>query len=152
MPPKPPTSEFSVVSTLIEEISRARTESAVQAREVLSKIDAYQGENRQEIKELRADVTDILVRLAEGSEKIKNLRKDVEESKLGCPAATKPATALVANRYRNTEDSDEAIRIRKKNRSNLAWWQLTAFSAALAYLVPTLVQKTIDVLAKKGGP
>lgn len=147
--PTPPTSgEMSLVVALMEQIEgmrsdlRAQTESITnkldaQNKEVVKKIDDNAAEARKEFGDIRSELSDVKIRLAEGSERIKNMRRDIDASALKCVyhAST---TALV----KKTDSQTEHV-----SKKGMPWWLPLLVGGALAFVGEKAARFVINGLA-----
>lgn len=146
MPPahKPTQSgELSIVVALMESIEGLRSDLYAQTdtinkkldsqnKELVQKIDANAAEARNEFSELRSDMADMKIRLAEGSERMRTLRRDVDEAK-----ALRGTTAL-------QKKTEEETRPHKKG---MPWWLPLLLGGALAFVGEKLARFVINGLA-----
>lgn len=109
---------------MLDEMRLIRTESATQARELNTKIDGVHKYVVQEFKEIRETQTEILSRLATGSERMDNLERRLTSVEQG--GAT---TALTPRK--KPEQTTGRLPINK--RKTPPWWVVAAAGGALAF-------------------
>ena len=137
-----PTPEVNLIVALMEQIEglrsdlRAQTDSInrkLDAQDLKSdaqdlKFDAQAKETRGEFSDLRSEVSDVKTRLAEGSERMKNLRRDVDSAKVKCEGHHSIATVALQRK----DDASGARRPEKKHSP--PWWVALFLGGALAFV------------------
>lgn len=126
----------SIFVALIEEIRGVRSDMNRQTEAITNKMESNQVENRAEFKEIREDISEMKTRLAEGSERMKNTRKDLDEVQARCQVHS--TTALERKR---TEQATPETRKRR-----LPLWQVIAITSIITYAAPILFNKAISFL------
>lgn len=137
---------MSLVVALMEQIEgmrsdlRTQTQSITnkldtQNKEVVKKIDDNAAEARKEFGDIRSELSDVKIRLAEGSERMKNMRKDIDGNANKCVyhAGT---TALVRKQ-------EEPARKKK----DIPWWLPLLAGGALAFVGEKATRFIINGLA-----
>jgi hypothetical protein len=156
MPPhKTPSQETNMIVALMESLEGLRTDlrtqtdvinkkldtQADESKEIVKKIDANAVETRGELKDIRADISDMKVRLGEGSERMRNLRKDVD-GVIGKCHTMHPAIPSTTALQRKQEESTV---IHKKR--TMPWWLPLLAGGALAFVGEKLARFVINGLA-----
>jgi predicted RNase H-like nuclease (RuvC/YqgF family) len=157
----------SIIVALMEQIEGMRSDMSKQTEAITAKMDSQNAaintkldqqaaDNRAEFRELRDELTDMKVRLGEGSERMRNMRSDIEAVKTNCKTAHPPgATPAVphsttALERKARQEAETEISPRKKGGFN---WKHALIVAAITGIGsqygPVLVQKLIDSLATK---
>lgn len=144
-----PSGEMSLVVALMEQIEgmradlRTQTESITnkldaQNKEVVKKIDDNAAEARKEFGDIRSELSDVKIRLAEGSERMKNMRKDIDGNANKCVyhAGT---TAL----QKKGEPSTDRV----SRKKSLPWWLPLLVGGALAFVGEKAARFIINGLA-----
>ena len=141
---------MSLVVALMEQIEGMRSDLRVQTesitnkldtqnKEVVKKIDDNAAEARKEFGDIRSELSDVKIRLAEGSERMKNMRKDIDSNAGKCVyhAGT---TALIKKQMPDTDT------ITKKKKV-LPWWLPILAGGALAFVGEKAARFIINGLA-----
>lgn len=144
-----PSGEMSLVVALMEQIEgmrsdlRTQTESITnkldtQNKEMVKKIDDNAAEARKEFGDIRSELSDVKIRLAEGSERMKNMRKDIDGNANKCVyhAGT---TALVRKQDPLTEPA--------RKKKDIPWWLPLLAGGALAFVGEKATRFIINGLA-----
>jgi hypothetical protein len=156
MPPnKAPSQETNMIVALMESLEGLRTDlrsqtdvinkkldtQAGESKEIVKKIDANAVETRGELKDIRRDISEMKIRLGEGSERMRNLRRDVD-GVVGKCATMHPAVPVTTALQRKQEES---TRIHKKRA--MPWWLPLLAGGALAFVGEKLARFVINGLA-----
>lgn len=193
--PKPtPSGEVSIIVALMEQIEGLRndfkttTETIVKkvedqgkdtakkledhGKDTAQKIDALAMETRTEIRELREDFSEMKTRLARGSERMENMRKDLDNQGSKCvnhqaavvaasSAATQAsqaaqAAAAAANTANTTANAvavaqaqaaTSALTRKEPSGPKFAWWVVLLVGGVLAYTGERLAKFVFNGLA-----
>jgi hypothetical protein len=122
-------------------INKKLDTQAGESKEIVKKIDANAVETRGELKDIRRDISEMKVRLGEGSERMRNLRRDVDGVVSKC-ATMHPATVTTSALQRRQEESTV---IHKKK--SMPWWLPLLAGGALAFVGEKLARFVINGLA-----
>lgn len=139
---KPPSVDQSIIVALIEEIREFRKDVNERTDRISTKMEENQKENLDEFKEMRKELAEVQTRLSEGSERMRNLRKDVESAKNTC--ALHSQSALIRKQQQGETD--------RASHTKLKWWQLVAITAVITYAAPIAWNKCIAVLNSMFNP
>jgi chromosome segregation ATPase len=155
MPPSlksTPSGETSLIVALMESIDGLRADLRIQTetinkkldaqtddnKEIVKKIDANASDARREFSEIRSEMADMKARLAEGSERMKNLRRDVDGIVTKCAVQHPSTTAL----QRKTDETDKVSK-----KKSMPWWLPLLVGGALAFVGEKAARFVINGLA-----
>lgn len=140
---RPSSQETSIIVALMEQVEGLRGDIKAQTETITNKMDAQTKETRGEFKELREDISEIKARLAQGSEQIRTLRKDVDAQGTRCQVHG--TTAL--ERRAPPPPAAQPATGRQEKKSKPAWWLLLLAGGALAYAGERLTKFVINGMA-----
>lgn len=130
--------EVKMMTEFMNQLDGLRKD-VVRSTEFLSrKLDDQTKETRVEFKELRDDVSDVKERLARGSERMENMKKDIEDRRTTCRGHE-----LQALEKKPQEITTEV------SRKKMSWWVVLLIGGALTYVGEKGIQVLIDSLATK---
>jgi hypothetical protein len=127
--------------TQTDVINKKLDTQADESKEIVKKIDANAVETRGELKDIRADISEMKVRLGEGSERMRNLRRDVD-GVVGKCATMHPAIVTTSALQRKQEESTAILK-----KKSMPWWLPLLAGGALAFVGEKLARFVINGLA-----
>lgn len=142
MPPShKSSSEISITLTLMEQVEGLRSDFRATTETIVKKLEDQGRETATKIDSLREDVSDMKVRLARGSERMENLRRDVD--------GLRP-TAL--EKKKSAPSPSEATTEKSSKSSKMAWWIPLLVGGALAFVGERGAKFVINGLADAPTP
>ena len=135
-----PTEEIQVITALMSQIEGLRGEVKTQAEQTRTEIRLHKDSTDSEFKDIRGDLGDVKERLAEGSEKLRTLRRDVDANAATCKACT---TTALERKHHPRPATDTDITTKKR----MAWWMPILIGGALTWVGERGIQVVINSLA-----
>jgi hypothetical protein len=140
MPPShKPSGEVSIIVALMEQVEGLRQDFAKTTETIVKKIEDQGRDTAAKIDKQGNDIADIKERLARGSERMENMRRDLDNQNDRCQVHG--STALVRRTEPATTKTEKPPRV--------AWWVMLAAGGALAWVGERGVQVLINAMADR---
>lgn len=137
-----PSEEVNIMIEFMKQMQGLRTDMNHNSGLISNKLDAQTVESREEFKELRLEVSDIKIRLAKGSERIENMKKEIDEKKITCRGHELEALEKKIN---HDEVPTEVATAKKP----LPWWLVLILGGAATWIGEQSIKVFVNAIADK---